>query len=60
MTYEVNGGKYESINGCRDNESEQIVVLVQELMALFVKKILSIWAHNTRLRLSGGKFLLWN
>ncbi|MCC2717465.1 hypothetical protein [Finegoldia magna] len=47
MTYEVNGGKYESINGCRDNESEQIVVLVQELMALFVKKILSLLKHNT-------------
>lgn len=38
MTYEVDGGKYESINGCRDNESEQIVVvLVQQLMAFLVQ-----------------------
>ena len=36
MTYEVDGGKYESMNGCRDNESEQIVVLVQQLMVFLV------------------------
>lgn len=37
MTYEVDVGKYESINGCRDNEAEQIVVLVQQLTAFLVE-----------------------